>query len=173
MQPTYLSCAETAKLLRNALKEAFPGIKFGVRSSVYSGGASIDVTWTDGPRSADVDELAKRFAGSTFDGMTDMKSSVKRTLDGIPTRFAADFVFCTQALSAGRPAATLAALGELTDGERDLLRVRLGVQLAYGCGETWERTHAWDRQAIADQVARAMLPRIEPKPSATAERVAS
>lgn len=36
----YLSCAETAKLLRQALKESFPGVKFSVRSSVYSGGAN-------------------------------------------------------------------------------------------------------------------------------------
>ena len=46
---TYLSCAETAKLVRAALKKAFPGVKFSVKSSVYSMGASIRVGWTDGP----------------------------------------------------------------------------------------------------------------------------
>lgn len=43
MATKYLSCAETAKLIRQALKEAFPDMKFGVRSKTYSGGASIDV----------------------------------------------------------------------------------------------------------------------------------
>ena len=38
----YLTCAETAKLVRSALKAAFPGVKFSVCSSTYSGGASID-----------------------------------------------------------------------------------------------------------------------------------
>ena len=46
---TSLSCAEVAKLLRAALKETFPGVTFSIRSRTYAGGASIDVTWRDGP----------------------------------------------------------------------------------------------------------------------------
>ena len=45
----YLRCAEVAKLLRAALKETFPGVTFSIRSRTYAGGASIDVTWRDGP----------------------------------------------------------------------------------------------------------------------------
>lgn len=71
----YLSCAETAKLVRKALKDAFPGVKFSVRSSVYSGGASIDVGWTDGPTSKEVEAVAKQYQGGDFDGMIDMKVS--------------------------------------------------------------------------------------------------
>lgn len=71
----YLSCAETAKLIRSQIKAKFPGIKFGVRSHVYSGGASIRVDWIDGPTVAMVDEIVKPFAGSGFDGMIDMKFS--------------------------------------------------------------------------------------------------
>ena len=40
----YYSVKDTAKLVRQALKEAFPGVKFGVRCSSYAGGASIGVT---------------------------------------------------------------------------------------------------------------------------------
>lgn len=47
MSREYISCADTAKLIRQAIKEAFPGVKFSVRSSVYSGGASITVEWLD------------------------------------------------------------------------------------------------------------------------------
>lgn len=71
----YLSCAETAKLVRAALKRAFPTTKFSVRSDVYSGGASIDIGWTDGPRRERVEEIAKRFEGADFDGMIDLKTS--------------------------------------------------------------------------------------------------
>jgi hypothetical protein len=72
----YLSCAETAKLVRAALKKAFPGIKFSVRSDVYSGGASIRVRWTDGPSEKAVKSVAGAYAGGGFDGMIDMAYSV-------------------------------------------------------------------------------------------------
>jgi hypothetical protein len=71
----YLSCADTAKLARKALKEAYPHQKFSVRSSTYSMGASIRVGWTDGPQTADVDKVVGCFAGSGFDGMIDLKTS--------------------------------------------------------------------------------------------------
>lgn len=89
----YLSCAETAKLLRQALKETFPRIKFSVRSSVYAGGASIRVGWLNGPSADQVKKVTGPFAGSYFDGMIDYKGSRYATLDGKPTRFGADFIF--------------------------------------------------------------------------------
>jgi peptidoglycan hydrolase-like protein with peptidoglycan-binding domain len=76
----YLSCAETAKLVRAALKKAFPGVKFSVRSSTYAGGASIDVGWVDGPTTKEVDSIGKAFQGATFDGMIDLKSYLPNTL---------------------------------------------------------------------------------------------
>jgi hypothetical protein len=71
---TYLSTAETAKLVRKALKAAFPGVKFSVRSSEYAGGSSISVRYTDGPRSSKVDAVAGQYAGADFDGMIDLKT---------------------------------------------------------------------------------------------------
>ena len=68
----YLSCAETAKLVRKALKQEFPSVKFSVRSKTYSGGASINVRWTDGPTEKDVKAIAGVYAGGEFDGMIDM-----------------------------------------------------------------------------------------------------
>lgn len=67
------SCAETAGFLRKALAGVFPGVAFSVRSSTYSGGASIDVSWTDGPLQKDVDVIADLFEGAGFDGMIDLK----------------------------------------------------------------------------------------------------
>lgn len=76
----YLSCAETAKLIRVALRRAFPAVKFGVRSRTYSGGASIDVSWTDGPCQREVEAVAEIYAGGRFDGMIDLAYSVDHVL---------------------------------------------------------------------------------------------
>ncbi len=54
MSRDYLSCADTAQLVRAALEQAFPRQKFSVRSHTYAGGASIDISWTDGPQTGRV-----------------------------------------------------------------------------------------------------------------------
>lgn len=92
----HLSCAETAKLVRQCLKEAFPGIKISVRSSTYSMGTSIDVSWDDGPCEALVDPIVDRFRGAYFDGMEDCKGSryaMMTTEAGLEqVSFGADFI---------------------------------------------------------------------------------
>jgi hypothetical protein len=103
----YLSCAETAKLIRKALKADFPGVRFSVRSHTYAGGASIDVSWEDGPTEWAVrDKTLWLYSGATFDGMTDMKSyhdSMVMTDDGPKVvHFGADFVFANRHISAMR-----------------------------------------------------------------------
>ena len=99
MSKQYFSCAETAKLVRAALKESFPGVKFSVRSSVYSGGASINVNYVDGPSYDQVKRVVGMFEGSYFDGMTDYKGSNYGSLDGQEVRFGADFIFVNRAFS--------------------------------------------------------------------------
>lgn len=94
----YITVTDTAKLIRKALKHNFPGHKFSVRSESYSGGASINVSWTDGPVEADVKPVVGAFAGATFDGMIDLKTSHTSVIsneDGTveEVRFAADYVF--------------------------------------------------------------------------------
>jgi hypothetical protein len=96
----YLSCAETAKMVRAALKESFPGVKFSVKSSVYSGGASINIRYTDGPTYDQVKLVAGMFEGAYFDGMTDYKGSNYGSLDGQEVRFGADFIFINREFSA-------------------------------------------------------------------------
>lgn len=92
----YLSCAETAKMVRKALAEAFPGVKFSVRSSVYAGGASIRVNWIDGPNTKQVEGIAETFSGSYFDGMIDYKGAIRNMIGGEVVRFGADFIFCNR-----------------------------------------------------------------------------
>jgi hypothetical protein len=88
----YFTCVETAKLVRQSLKEAFPGVKFSVRSSTYSGGASIDVNWTDGPNAAQVESITKGFRASYFDGSIDYQGSIDHMMDGEQVRFGADYI---------------------------------------------------------------------------------
>lgn len=78
--PRYLRAAEVAKLLRKRLKTEFPGTKFSVRTSTYSGGASIDVRYTDGPSKRYVEAVVGAFQGARFDGMIDLGWSVDHWL---------------------------------------------------------------------------------------------
>lgn len=96
MTARYISVADTAKLIRAAIKVAFPGVKFAVRSKSYSGGASISINWTDGPTTKEVEAVTGRFAGATFDGMVDLKTNHDSDLDGERVRFGADYVFCNR-----------------------------------------------------------------------------
>lgn len=61
-----------AKNLRIELKRAFPRIKFSVRSESYSGGDSINVGWTDGPLTEDVEKISNKYQEGSFDGMIDL-----------------------------------------------------------------------------------------------------
>jgi len=97
----HLTCADTAKLVRRSLKEAFPGVKFSVRSRVYSGGASIDVRWTDGPTEKAVEAIAGKFSSATFDGMRDLKEYHISELAGRLVSFGVDFIFFSRKVSLG------------------------------------------------------------------------
>lgn len=88
-----ISCTETAKLIRKALKEAFPDVKFSVQSSQYSGGASIRIRYTDGPNVNQVESVTDRFEGSYFDGQIDFKGSKYAMINGEQVSFGADFIF--------------------------------------------------------------------------------
>lgn len=71
----YLGLAESNKILRAHLKRAFPGKKFTVRGSSYSGGSSTDIAWTDGPTLKQVEAVASAYSSRGFDGMIDMSYS--------------------------------------------------------------------------------------------------
>ena len=96
----YISVVETARMLRAALKEAFPGVKFSVRSSSYSMGASINISYTDGPSAEQVKAITGNFEGSYFDGMTDYKGLNYSSINGEEVRFGADFIFVNRIFTA-------------------------------------------------------------------------
>lgn len=61
-----------AKNIRIELKEAFPGIKFSVKTRSFSMGDDINVAWTDGPTSKQVDAIIQKYCAGSFDGMVDL-----------------------------------------------------------------------------------------------------
>lgn len=125
MTATFIPVAATAKLVRKALKRAFPDQKFSVRSSSYVNGASINVRWTDGPRRCEVQAAVGRFAGATFDGMQDLKEYHASELtyeddperDGEVVHFGADYVFTNREYSAETLAGAAAAVVRERGGE--------------------------------------------------------
>ena len=72
----YLAAKDVAVLVRAALKKAFPGYKFSVRSD-YSG---IDVSWVDGPACSAVSAIIGQFSFGGFDGSIDMAYSSRNWL---------------------------------------------------------------------------------------------
>lgn len=95
----YISVTETAKLIRQELKNNFKGIKFSVRSNSYAGGASIDVSWTDGPCEPDVSRIVKRFESASFDGMTDSTTYHTGEWNGEEVHFGSDYVMTNRKYS--------------------------------------------------------------------------
>lgn len=105
MEVTRISTNDTAKMIRQTLKNSFPATKFSVRGHKYAGGSSINIYWTDGPLQKDVDSIVKLYEGASFDGMTDSKTYVtsfvvleKSTLP-VQVHYGADFVFTNRHLS--------------------------------------------------------------------------
>ncbi|MBA3921284.1 MAG: hypothetical protein H0X31_06105 [Nostocaceae cyanobacterium] len=95
----YISTADTAKVIRQELKKHFTGVKFSVRSKSYSGGASIDIDWTDGPAEKEVEAIVDQFKGSTFNSSEDLKSTRYSTWNGETVRWGSDFVFTHRSFS--------------------------------------------------------------------------
>ena len=54
--------------LRTELKRAFPTVKFSVR---MSGGSAIDINWTDGPTTEQVEVISGKYQAGNFNGMED------------------------------------------------------------------------------------------------------
>tara|TARA_Y100000310_G_scaffold302515_1_gene339928 strand:- start:71 stop:646 length:576 start_codon:yes stop_codon:yes gene_type:complete len=83
-----ISSKDTAKLIRKTLKSNWAHIKFSVRSDHNS----INIRWTDGPSSAEVDAIVQGYKGGGFDGMIDLAYSNTSWLmpDGTATPAACD-----------------------------------------------------------------------------------
>jgi len=91
-----ISATDTAKMVRKAIKNAYPMAKISVVTDKYSMGAAINVTILTemtNEQVADVTDIARQFEGATFDGTIDLKEYKVSVLDGQDDRFGADFNF--------------------------------------------------------------------------------
>ena len=136
MSAEYMTYQESVKMLREALRRNFPGIKFSVAKS-YPRGTSVRVRYPFGPPVSEVDRVAQRFHGRDFDGMTDSNS--------YPSSLLVD--------SAG-------AMREVKHGigfvfvERDTLQAYYDAVVSE-LGKTWEpgqwaAMQSWDKERLAN-----------------------
>lgn len=173
MSRDYLSVAETAKLIRQVLKEAFPTVKFSVRSKSYSGGASIDIGYADGPNCTQVKALISPFEGAYFDGMIDYKGSRYASLDGKPVHFGANFIFVNREFSDAMVDRAIAYLVNKY-GSKDLPTVadyRNGKANGSPMSNVGKFDNSWSWQALIYREGLVKRSSLLAKPSPTAERV--
>ena len=71
----YIELAQVSRMLKTRLQREFPGVRFSVRSESYSGGSSIDIHWSDGPTTKQVEAISDAYKSRGFDGMIDMAYS--------------------------------------------------------------------------------------------------
>jgi hypothetical protein len=88
-----ITATETAKLIRDELKNTLPGVKASVRKTDY---ATINV-YVAAEYRAQVDELVNQFRSQKFD--TDLRDWVTAygILDGETVLFSADYIFVNAA----------------------------------------------------------------------------
>jgi hypothetical protein len=91
METTYITPAETAKLIRAELKATFTGVKFSVRKEHFAVWVTIPATAS--VTVADVEAITKNYEGSTFDGSIDLASNQIHLVDGKKIQYLADYVF--------------------------------------------------------------------------------
>jgi hypothetical protein len=87
--------ARAVKNVRLVLKQQFSGVKFSVR---MENGSTINITWTDGPTSEQVQSVVRPFEAGSYNGMADIYDHYKtpwNTLFG-----SADYIFTRRQVSA-------------------------------------------------------------------------
>ena len=77
----YPNQALASKNIKIELQRAFPGQKFSVTSDSFSMGDSVNIHWTEGPTTKEVEEFTDKYQHSDFDGMQDM--SIGRKYGGV------------------------------------------------------------------------------------------
>ncbi|MCG7548569.1 LPD29 domain-containing protein [Pseudoalteromonas sp. Of7M-16] len=85
---------EVAKNVRKDLKHHFPLVKFSVRKR---GHGAIDVSWTDGPTTEQVESIVNKYQQGSFNGMEDIyeySATEFNTIYG-----GVDYVFTKRSLS--------------------------------------------------------------------------
>lgn len=137
MSTEYLPVTEVAKHVRKVLKDRFPDTKFSVRSKKYSGGASINVGWTDGPAEKVVQRLVRPFQSFSHVDQTDLAHHNKIEIDGEEFYSGANYINARRNLSAEhtRKAAEIVCVDHGFDADNLIIEdseygVRIGGEIA-------------------------------------------
>lgn len=62
---------DASKNCKAELRAKFPGVKFSVRAEYFSGGSSMNISWSMGPTTKEVDAIVGKYKAGSFDGSTD------------------------------------------------------------------------------------------------------
>jgi hypothetical protein len=116
----HIDNVECARRIRADLKREFPGTKFSVRSSSFSCGSAVDVSYTDGPALGDVEALVNAYGGRSFNSSDESTvyangSTLALTTEGPALVSCSAFLNVTRHLSAEGEAAARA----IADGRED------------------------------------------------------
>ena len=94
----FLQAKESTGLIRQALKESFPGQTFAVRAKHYSSGYSVNVDWRDGPSDLQVRAVVEHFE-RYGKGKNGNREPVNFGMDGEEARLGPDYTFTKRSLS--------------------------------------------------------------------------
>lgn len=77
---TTLSLAETAQLMRDVLKQHFPGIRFSVTQQKQAWGSHVRIAWSGEVSEQQVRDLIGHMHGVTWDSTSESYDYVDRTI---------------------------------------------------------------------------------------------
>ena len=158
----YASAALASKNIKRLLSRMWPDVKFSVRSETFSGGDSVNVTWTDGPQSKDVDAVINDFQDGGFDAMTDCSYHVSNDMHVFGS---AKFVHSWREISAAEvekyiPVVT-EAVNNLEKGKSETIgNTGYGIRRDHGERfDIWDTTreymgNSWGIKGVAEMIAR-------------------
>ena len=66
------TAAQTAQEIRKVLKHIHPEIKFQITSKSYSGGNSVEIQYTNGVATKEIEKIVNCFEYGSFNGMEDI-----------------------------------------------------------------------------------------------------
>ena len=130
--------AQTAKAIKSELKKEFPAIKFSVKSSNFSMGNSVDVSWVDGPSQSQVSAITGKYQYGSFDGMQDLYEYTN-SRDDIPQ---AKWVQTSRTISDEIYLKYFEKMKPKWDCLKDVTDIRKN------CSEFFEKTRYWTAQSF-------------------------
>ncbi len=143
---------ETAAFIRKSLKATFPTTKFSVKCDRFSGGTSIDISWTDGPTDPEVSRVIAEYRCYGFDSSTDCQTQWNQERDGMAVRYGGTFIHTKRSYSADFLKLAIArvnAQGRFSLKAEDVVQGRF---------DAYFKTNNYDEQSALHTMAHTMRP---------------